>query len=55
MASVLKSQISVTPLSEAIGARVTGIDISKPLNAETVSLIIQAWQDHIVLSFLIRT
>ena len=51
MASVLKSQISLTPLSEVVGARVTGVDISKPLDAETVSYLTQAWQDHIVLIF----
>ena len=51
MASVLKSQITVTPLSEVIGARVTGVDISKPLDAETTAEITQAWLDHVVLVF----
>ncbi len=51
MASVLKSQISVTPLSEAIGAKVTGVDISKPLDVDTVTQITQAWLDYIVLIF----
>ena len=51
MASVLKSEISVTPLSDVIGAKVTGVDISKPLDMDTVAQITQAWLDYIVLVF----
>ena len=51
MASVLKSRLSVTPLSEALGAKVTGVDIGKPLTAQLVKEITQAWHDYIVLIF----
>jgi len=51
MASVLESELTVTPLSDAVGAKVTGIDIGKPLNAQLVKEITQAWHDYIVLIF----
>ena len=51
MASVLKSRLTVTPLSEALGAKVTGVDIGKPLTAQLVKEITQAWHDYIVLIF----
>ncbi len=51
MASVLKSKLTVTPLSDALGAKVTGVDIGKPLNAQAVKEITQAWHDYIVLIF----
>ena len=51
MASVLKSRLTVTPLSEALGAKVTGVDIGKPLTAQLIKEITQAWHDYIVLIF----
>ena len=41
----------IAPLSPALGAEVTGLDLRKPLDDETVAALRQAWLDHIVLIF----
>ncbi|MEW4466780.1 TauD/TfdA family dioxygenase [Parasphingorhabdus sp. JC815] len=41
----------VTPSNQSCGATVTGIDLTKPLNAEQVAEIRNAWLEHHVLSF----
>ena len=51
MASLLKNDIRVLPLSEALGARVTGIDLNRPLSNTTIRKIERAWFEHIVLIF----
>lgn len=51
MASILKPKIHVMPLSDSLGASVTGIDISRPLDPETAAEITQAWHDYLVLIF----
>ena len=43
--------ITVTPSGEACGAKVTGVDLSKGLNEETVREIRAAWMEHHVLAF----
>ena len=43
--------ISVTPLSAALGAEVTGADLNRELDAKTVAELRAAWLDHIVLVF----
>jgi taurine dioxygenase len=43
--------ITVTPLSEAIGARITGVDLAGPLDLETVAEINKAWLDNVILVF----
>ncbi|MBK17444.1 MAG: taurine catabolism dioxygenase TauD [Rhodospirillaceae bacterium] len=43
--------IIVTPLSDALGAAVTGIDLSQPVNEQTLSDIKQAWYEHVILVF----
>ena len=43
--------IEVQPTDQACGARVTGVDLTKPLDAETVAEIRAAWLDHHVLVF----
>jgi taurine dioxygenase len=43
--------MKVTPLSTPLGAEVTGVDLSRPLDAETVSGIQAAWLEHLVLVF----
>ena len=45
------SGIGFTPLSDAIGAEVTGIDLSEPLDAATVETLKQGWYRHVVLVF----
>ncbi len=43
--------ISVKPTGEACGAFVTGLDLTKPLDAKTVADIRTAWLEHHVLAF----
>ncbi len=40
--------ITVTPLSDAIGAAITDVDLSEEVDAETVAAIKQAWLDNII-------
>lgn len=51
MATTLTTKLEITPTGSALGVRVTGVDLSAPLSAETVSALTQAWLDHIVLIF----
>ncbi len=43
--------LTITPSGQACGARVTGIDLSQPLDAGTVATIRRAWLEHHVLAF----
>lgn len=43
--------INIHPLSPYIGAKIRGVDISKPLDAQDVAAIRVAWLDHCVLLF----
>src|SRR5260370_38489651 len=43
--------IQVTPLSPACGAEISGVDLTKPLAAQTVQAIKDAWAKHLVLVF----
>lgn len=43
--------ITVTPSGQACGASVTGVDLSKPLDAATLTEIRRAWLEHHVLAF----
>ncbi len=43
--------LDITPLSEALGAEVRGLDLREPLDAATVAEINDAWHRHIVLVF----
>ncbi|MEQ8406504.1 MAG: TauD/TfdA family dioxygenase [Oceanicaulis sp.] len=45
------AEIEVTPSGAALGAQVTGVDLSAPLEAETVAALRRAWLDHLVLAF----
>ncbi|MBS0338755.1 MAG: TauD/TfdA family dioxygenase [Proteobacteria bacterium] len=45
------SKISIQPVGFACGARVTGIDVSKPLSAADLEAINKAWAKHLVLVF----
>jgi taurine dioxygenase len=42
---------TVHPLSAHIGAEIRGLDISKPLDGDTMTALRQAWLDHIVLVY----
>ncbi len=43
--------LRVEPSGQACGARVTGVDLSQPLDADTVAAIRSAWLEHHVLAF----
>ena len=43
--------ISITPTNQACGAEVRGVDLSRPLTQEQVTIIRAAWLEHLVLSF----
>jgi taurine dioxygenase len=43
--------ITVTPMSRACGAEISGVDLSKPLSKHEVAAIKDAWAKHLVLVF----
>ncbi|HMQ17972.1 MAG TPA: TauD/TfdA family dioxygenase, partial [Sphingopyxis sp.] len=43
--------LTITPSGQACGARVTGVDLTRPLDADSVAEIRAAWLDHHVLAF----
>ncbi len=43
--------VTVTPMSAACGAEISGVDLSVPLSAEDVAAIHRAWLDHLVIVF----
>ena len=45
------SEITVTPLTTTIGARIDGVDLSRPLDARTARQICDALTEHAVLTF----
>src|SRR5437868_15336539 len=44
-------ELTVTPLSPACGAEISGIDLTKPLREADVRAIKDAWAKHLVLVF----
>jgi taurine dioxygenase len=52
MAAVIeRDKVTVRPTGAALGADMEGVDLARPLPAETVAAIRQAWGDHLVLRF----
>jgi taurine dioxygenase len=45
------SQIQVQPIGYALGARVTGVDLSRPVGNQDLQAIRAAWTKHLVLVF----
>ncbi len=43
--------LKVTPLSPALGAEISGVDLKQPLSAAEVAAIKDAWNEHLVLVF----
>ena len=43
--------ITVSPLSPALGAAITDVDLSQPLDRETFSAIHRAWLDNVIVVF----
>src|SRR5215510_7755732 len=50
-ASDSRVALKVTPLSPALGAEISGIDLKKPLSPDEVAAIQNAWNEHLVLVF----
>lgn len=48
-ATLMPTFIEVLPTGHALGADIAGLDISKPLTEEEVSIVRQAWDNHLVL------
>jgi taurine dioxygenase len=44
-------KMQLRPLSSGLGAEVTGIDLSAPVDDDTFAAIEQAWRDHLILLF----
>lgn len=42
---------TITPSGQACGATVTGVDLTQPLNPDTVRALREAWREHHVLVF----
>ena len=45
------SDIGIHPVSGAIGAEVSGVDLAKDLDAQTLGVLRRAWLEHLVLFF----
>jgi taurine dioxygenase len=43
--------LEIKPLSPALGAEISGVDLRQELPAETVAAIIDAWHEHLVILF----
>jgi taurine dioxygenase len=46
---VALATIDVTPLSGALGAEVNGLDLARPIDADTAAALRAAWTKHVVL------
>jgi taurine dioxygenase len=49
MATATATRYDVVPLSKHIGAEIRGLDLSRPLDADTKDFINKVWLDHLVL------
>lgn len=45
------SDLCIEPITPVLGARVTGVDLTQPPDAETTAAVRAAWLDHLVLHF----
>ena len=43
--------LQIKPISPALGAEISGVDLREELSAETVGKMIDAWHEHLVLLF----
>ncbi|NKB55537.1 MAG: TauD/TfdA family dioxygenase [Alphaproteobacteria bacterium] len=49
------AEFAITPVSDALGAEVVGLDVSQPLDPETLAVIRDAFQEHHMLCFRDQT
>ena len=45
------ANIEVKPLSDALGAEIIGVDLTRPLDEATLQAVLDAWHDHLVIVF----
>ena len=45
------SEIQVEKLNAPLGAKITGVDFSRPINDETRVFLKTLWSDHLILIF----
>lgn len=45
------AKLKITKLADALGAEVSGVDVSKPLSQDDLQQILFAWKEHLVLRF----
>ena len=45
------AKLKIQKLADALGAEISGVDISKPISKEDLSEILAAWKEHLVLRF----
>ena len=43
--------LDITPFDGPLGARVTGIDLARPVDAETAATLASAWAEHLLLVY----
>jgi taurine dioxygenase len=43
--------LKATPLSDALGAEISGVDLKRPLSPAAVAAVKRAWNEHLVLVF----
>ncbi|MGI9379048.1 MAG: TauD/TfdA dioxygenase family protein, partial [Methyloligellaceae bacterium] len=48
-------EIIINPLSSALGAEISGIDLAEPLDDETWKIIHTTWLDHLMIFFRDQT
>ena len=44
-------RISVSPIAGALGAEISGVDISRPIDSATFAEIRRAWNENLVIFF----
>jgi taurine dioxygenase len=45
------SKIKIQKLADALGAEISGVDVSKPISKDHLAQILDAWKEHLVLRF----
>jgi taurine dioxygenase len=50
-AAFATARVTIVPSGKALGADVTGVDLTRPLPADSIDAIRKAWADHLVLRF----
>jgi taurine dioxygenase len=45
------SKLKIQKLADALGAEVSGVDVSKPISKDDLAQILAAWKEHLVLRF----